>query len=715
MRKDSYREYGKSYMVWIIFLVLILFASMMWVSIATENAAYKAAEDILEYNENNLNNLINTSKIISREARIAFLQEQAKHIASTNTLYTIVSLGLFLLSTIILLNNYSDTRKLGQRLLIAEEAAKSAQKIAELKASLSALFNNMPGMGFSKDAKTGVYLACNQEFANYAHKKTPEEVTGLTDMEIFDPITAAQFIEDDKMALSMDKPYIFYEDVSDAAGNQRQLQTTKLKYIDDTGRLCTLGLCQDITEFVRVKRENATTKEAYEKARSTGIIYTHIAQTLARGYKYLYYVNLDTDEFTEYQPDTESSRLIEVQRNYNFFEKCKIDSYMYIHPEDRANVLKALQRETLIDSLNRHKNFIITYRLMPGKDLIDDAIYVSMTVSRMEDDKRFIIIGITDINEQMKQQRAAEKIKEEHIAYERLNALTGDFICVYIVDPETEQYREYSSTSGYESLFLPKEGMNFFAESRELIRKCIYHEDLSRFLSLFSRESVFYEIEHRGVFALTYRLIINESPIYVQLKAAIVHENEGSYLIVGVNNIDADVRLEEDYARRLAIAQNKANLDALTGVKNRHSYFNQEEEINQQIEANTAANINTEFAITILDVNDLKHVNDTLGHQAGDKYIQDACKIICGIFKNSSIFRVGGDEFAVISQGADYESIDELVEKLNVHNLEALSTGGVVIACGMSKYENDTSVAPVFERADLKMYENKNELKSLKI
>ena len=82
----------------------------------------------------------------------------------------------------------------------------------------------------------------------------------------------------------MDEPYVIFEDVFDAAGNQKQLQTTKLKFIDASGKLCILGMSQDVTDLVRVQRENATTKEAYEKAKSTGIIYTHIAQTLARGY-----------------------------------------------------------------------------------------------------------------------------------------------------------------------------------------------------------------------------------------------------------------------------------------------------------------------------------------------------------------------------------------------------------------------------------------------
>ena len=702
VRQERYREYGKSYIVWIILLMLVLFASMMWVSRATENAAYNAATQIVEYHENNP---VDDSDIMIKKERILFLREQANQISSTNTLYTIVSLGFFILSTLIMLENYRNTRELGEQLFFAEEAAKTAQKIAELRASLSGIFNNMPGMSFSKDAKNGVYLACNQSFAEYAHKANPEEVVGLTDAEIFDPVTAAHFVEDDKIALSMDKPYIFYEDVPDAAGNQRQFQTTKLKYTDDIGRLCILGLCEDVSEFVRIQRENATTKKAYEKAKSAGVMYNHIAQTLARGYTDLYYINLDTEEFIEYQPDN-SGKLNEVRRGSNFFEQCKKDAELYIHSDDRIEFLKALERKKLLDTLNRKKSFIMNYRLLSN----NKSNYVSMNISLTGDDERFIVIGIIDVDEQMKQQRAAEQLKEERIAYTRLNALIGDFICVYVVTPETDDYREYSATEGFEYFAIPKEGTDFFGTSREEGRKHIYKDDILRFLSLFTKENVLFEIERRKIFSLTYRLVIKNKPTYVQLKAAMVNEKEGARLIVGINDIDADVRQEEDYAKRLAQAQSKANVDALTGVKNRHAYLSAEEELNCQI----AENKQTDFAITVLDVNDLKKVNDNSGHHAGDKYLQDACKIICDIFKNSSVFRVGGDEFAVISQGEDYSCLDELLGKVTKHNIEALHTGGIVIACGMAKYENDICVAHIFERADKEMYHNKNSLKSEK-
>ena len=435
---------------------------------------------------------------------------------------------------------------------------KEAEKIRELKESISALLDNMPALSFYKDAKSGVYLACNQAFAEYAHKEKPEGVVGLTDAGIFDAETARHFVEDDRMALSMDKPYIFFEDVPDAAGNQKQFQTTKLKFIDDNGRLCILGMCQDVTEMVRI-------------------------------------------------------------------------------------------------------------------------------------------------------QRAAERVKEDHIAYARLNALSGDFLCVYVVDPESEEYREFSSTDGIKGLEIPESGSDFFKKSREQIAKNAYPGDSERILTHFTKETVLSEIKRKGVFVISYSLMINGDRNYVQLKAVMLEEEEGERLIVGINDIDALVRHEEDYAKRLAQAQSKANIDALTGVKNKHAYLDEEEMLDEHIVEDNAE----KFAIVIMDVNDLKKINDSLGHQAGDQCIKDACHIICDTFKKSPVFRVGGDEFAVVAQGNDYECIDELMERMNLHNEEASRSGGVVIACGMSKFDKDECVAAVFERADQDMYENKQRLKSI--
>lgn len=83
-----------------------------------------------------------------------------------------------------------DARKAKEENRRLMEEVPSAAKLAGLMASASSLLTNMPAMSFSKDAKTGKYLACNQAFADYAGKSSPEAVVGLTDYEIFDPGTA---------------------------------------------------------------------------------------------------------------------------------------------------------------------------------------------------------------------------------------------------------------------------------------------------------------------------------------------------------------------------------------------------------------------------------------------------------------------------------------------------------------------------------------------
>ncbi len=311
-------------------------------------------------------------------------------------------------------------------------------------------------------------------------------------------------------------------------------------------------------------------------------------------------------------------------------------------------------------------------------------------------------------NAEMKRIRQEELLKEEHTAYRRMSALAGDFLCVYIVDPETGDYREFNSADEFKSYDLATKGTDFFNTTMKYAKNIVCAEDWDKFSSMFSREAVLDEIEKVGIYLLEYRIILQGRPNYVQLKAAILDEEDEHRLIVGINDVDALVRREEDYAARLANAQSMANIDALTGVKNRHAYLEAEERLNELINDGDIS----EFAIVILDVNDLKKVNDTLGHQAGDKHLRGACKIICDTFKRSPVFRIGGDEFAVIVRGEDYERVDRLVSDIDDQNRKAVINGGVVVACGMSKFEGDDSVTAVFRRADRNMYDNKVSLKS---
>ena len=150
-----------------------------------------------------------------------------------------------------------------------------------------------------------------------------------------------------------------------------------------------------------------------------------------------------------------------------------------------------------------------------------------------------------------------QQILEERIIYARLHALTGNFICVYVVDPETDHYREFSATEHYtESFAQAKEGTDFFATVREAARFYSHPEDVDRFLSAFTKEHVMAEIERGGTFTLNYRVMMDGKPLHVRMNAALVEEPEGSRLIVGLNDIDEQYRQQEterEKARQMEI------------------------------------------------------------------------------------------------------------------------------------------------------------------
>ncbi len=297
-----------------------------------------------------------------------------------------------------------------------------------------------------------------------------------------------------------------------------------------------------MTDRARIRRENTTNDEAGAKALDAGKACACIARALARDYAELYCVDMDTGELVAFQAGDDRAALTGARRSGDFFERCKRDAELYVHPEDRAAFVKAMDREFLAEALDRSDAFEMTYRkIKDGR-----PFYVGMKVSRAEDDGRFIVIAVSDIDERMRQSRAEKQLQEERIVYARLHALTGNFIVVYVVDPETDRYREFSATDNYvESFAQAKDGEDFFGKVREVARSYNHPDDLDRFLTVFTRENVMAGVERGGIFTLDYRIVMDGRPVHVQMKAAMVEEKEGARLVVGLNDVDAQYRQME--------------------------------------------------------------------------------------------------------------------------------------------------------------------------
>jgi diguanylate cyclase (GGDEF)-like protein len=177
------------------------------------------------------------------------------------------------------------------------------------------------------------------------------------------------------------------------------------------------------------------------------------------------------------------------------------------------------------------------------------------------------------------------------------------------------------------------------------------------------------------------------------------------------NDLKNALNKEKSTVQELNLTRKLVYVDSLTGAKSKHAFVEIETKIDELI---ASQNIDL-FAIIVFDINGLKNVNDTKGHEAGDEYIKDSYHIIKEVYQNTEIYRFGGDEFVAVLEGIDFENREILFKKFNDIIDSNLSTEKPIVSIGMDDYnkKSDNTFNAVFVRADKNMYVRKNYLKSL--
>ena len=446
-------------------------------------------------------------------------------------------------------------------------------------------------------------------------------------------------------------------------------------------------------------------RQASSRSDNTNALdFNSLAKALTNDMESIYYVDVETDTYLEFVSDGSYGSLKLQISGEHFFDECRENAGRVIYVEDRDRVIAAMEKQTLLYTLQRRGTFTMDYRLLiDGKPL-----YYRMKVIPVGgQDRSHIIIGVSNIDAQITEDQKLEAERQSAATYSRIaQALAQDYFSIYYVNTDTDRFIEYSAYDAYSELGIEKSGDDFFNLSRKNIQRVGHPDDLPGFLEVFTKENLLHELEMNNTFTINYRLLFNGEPTYVSMKATRMGGESDHHIVIGVNNVDAQMRRENE----LALARERANRDSLTGVKSKHAYAEVESKLNAEIARGTAP----AFAVAMCDVNGLKTVNDTLGHAAGDELLRSAAMIVCNIFDHSPVFRYGGDEFVALLRGRDYENREKLRDQLMRESRERAANGGVVVACGLSDYApgQDTTVAEVFERADAIMYYNKEALKN---
>jgi diguanylate cyclase (GGDEF)-like protein len=150
---------------------------------------------------------------------------------------------------------------------------------------------------------------------------------------------------------------------------------------------------------------------------------------------------------------------------------------------------------------------------------------------------------------------------------------------------------------------------------------------------------------------------------------------------------------EKIAAARDAEMHHRANFDFLTGFYNR--YYLQEHSRNLAALG--------PLGIAYMDVNDLKYTNDVMGHQAGDRRIIQAASRLRDAFPGGRCFRMGGDEFAVISAG-----LTEAQFQRQVQAALAAFEADQLAALGCAYFPDPQDILVCLDHCDKLMYAQKN-------
>lgn len=437
---------------------------------------------------------------------------------------------------------------------------------------------------------------------------------------------------------------------------------------------------------------------------TVGVYFKRISHALSNGYESIYYVDARSGEYVEFTSRGKYEDLGLERSGSDFFADAMENLHRVVFEADRPTLARLFQKERFVRELESRGVYTTDYRLLiNGVPTYYNlrAVYTPTRTSKN------IVIGVSNVDGIARQSRQMQETGEQTIPFSHIaKALARDYFSLYYIDTRTNAYQEYSAVGNHQELKLEKTGEDFFQEVQRTISESVYPPDQEKAARVWNRDFLLGELERSDSFVASYRLLLEDKPVYVSSKVTLLEEEDGKHLVAGVSSIDAQMKREVEFAQAREVSMR----DPLTGVKNNRSYAQTEQELNEQIANSMAA----DFAVVICDVVDLKRINESQGHVAGDQCIREACGIVCRTFSHSPVFRIGGDVFVALLRNGDYERRSELMGLLDQLSYENQMSGKVTMAAGIAEFRRgqDESVAQVYERANGRMFRNKKAQKT---
>ncbi len=550
----------------------------------------------------------------------------------------------------------------------SEAIALAKQANRELRTQLSftqQLIEAIPNPVFFKDAR-GRYLGCNQAFERYVDRPR-DQIVGRTVVDIMPGELAETSIAFD--ARLLDQPGVqAYEAhvASEGEGRGRDVIVSKATFFDPSGTVAGLvGVIVDITE--RKQLEEAT-RDSNEKLRAV-----FMAAPLA-------IIARDRDKLIRmWNPSAE--------RMFGWKESEVLGTATTIVPEHLREENNRLRLRAEAGETIRMEE---TQRMDRAGRIYD----VSLTISPLhgaDGSVQGTMVTIADISPR-KQAEAALRESETQL---RL-AMDAAQLGMWYWECDSDLF---NCSEGLPALF-GRLRMNPPYDYRTL-QEALHGEDRELFQATFR-----HAVKQGSGFQIDFRVVWPDGSVHWISNRGQVHRGEDgrAQRVIGVAMDITDRKVAE---QRIA---HMAHHDALTGLPNRVLLRDRIQQAIAQAHRNA-----TQMAVLFIDLDRFKTINDSLGHQLGDRLLQSvASRILVCVREGDTVARVGGDEFVIvipeIAHAADASAVAaKILEVLgNAFHLHGNDLH-VAASIGISLYPSDGPDAETLMRnADTAMYHAKD-------
>lgn len=414
----------------------------------------------------------------------------------------------------------------------------------------------------------------------------------------------------------------------------------------------------------------------------------------------------DTDTVTTYRAEGKYGQLAKVnnERHSNCWSKAlEYVAKKLVSENTRAEFSEKLSLEYI---RTQSKDYSFTYELL--KD--DGIAYLQIRVAyvRKPDGNIAAVVATRNIDDLIKKEREQERVlktaleeakvanEEKDELYSILKSMSEIYYSMHIINLTENTVVEYSSRNEVKDIV--NRNSDAAAQMKEIMEATVEDEYLNRVLEFTDLTTLAERMTGKKSISLDF---VAKNYGWFRSRFIVIEINEKTErpekVVFTTQLVDEEKRREEELKLR-------SFTDGLTGLYNRHAYI-------KDISKEDAHGLENNFVYLAIDINGLKVVNDTMGHEAGDELIKGTAECILSCFgKIGKAYRTGGDEMVVIFN-ADEERLNEI--KAGFDETMTAWKGKIIkkisASCGYVRLEEfpDASITELANIADKRMYEAK--------